>query len=62
MFDLNYPFFRPLWVRVTVVLVCLAWAVLEFATDAPFWGTLFAGLGIYCGWRFFLSSEDRSSN
>ncbi len=56
MFDLNHPFFRPLWVRVTVVLVCLGWAIFEFATGTPFWGTLFAGLGIYCGWQFFLSS------
>ena len=54
-FDLQVPFFRPLWRRVLVVVICLGWAVFEFATGATFWGMIFCAMGIYALWQFFLS-------
>ncbi|RVD37518.1 DUF3329 domain-containing protein, partial [Mesorhizobium sp. M4A.F.Ca.ET.020.02.1.1] len=32
MKDYEHPFFRPLWRRIAVVAVCLAWSVIEFAS------------------------------
>lgn len=58
MFNLSRePFFRPLWRRIAVVAVCLAWATFEFAGGAPFWGTLFAGIGLYAVWQLFFVYE-----
>ncbi|TIT56050.1 MAG: DUF3329 domain-containing protein, partial [Mesorhizobium sp.] len=37
MKDYEHPFFRPLWRRIAVVAVCLAWSVIEFASGTPFW-------------------------
>jgi len=51
--DYEHPFFRPLWRRVAVVVVCVAWAIFEFATGAPFWGTIAAGFAAYAIWQFF---------
>ncbi|WP_274426915.1 hypothetical protein [Chelativorans sp. YIM 93263] len=52
LFDLYHPFFRPLWRRVAVIVVCLGWGIFEFSMDEPFWGALFSGLGVYCAWVF----------
>lgn len=54
LFDLRHPFFRPLWRRVLVTVLCLAWAAVEFAGGAAFWGTLFAGIGALCVYEFFI--------
>jgi len=63
--DLQTDFFKPLWIRVAVVVVCLGWAVFEFTTGAVFWGMLFGGMGVYALWQFFLdnwpASEDANS-
>ena len=45
--DPDHPIFRPVWVRVLVVAVCLGWAVFEFVAGSPLWGMLFGALGVY---------------
>ena len=57
--DLNNPFFRPLWLRVLVVALCLGWALFEFVAASPFWGALFGAIGLYCGWHFFFNFHPR---
>lgn len=52
LFDFDHPSFKPLWVRVAVVVSCIAWGVFEFVTGAPFWGVLFTGIGAISAWRF----------
>lgn len=54
LFDMHEPFFRPIWRRITVTSICLLWAAFEFATGSPFWGVIFAALGLYAFWQFFL--------
>jgi hypothetical protein len=53
LFDLQVPFFAPLWRRVALVAVCLGWALLELAWGGPFWALIFAALGLYAAWQFF---------
>ena len=60
MFDLNHPFFRPLWRRVAVVAVCLGWAGFELATGSPLWAVIFGGLGLYAAWGFFFAFDPRT--
>ena len=61
-FDLDHVFFKPLWIRVLVSGTCLLWALVEFYSGSPFWGVLFAALGGYACWKFFLASLVRQSD
>jgi hypothetical protein len=55
--DTDHPFFRPLWIRILVVAICLGWAAFEFATASAFWGVLFLALGVYAAWGFFFDFD-----
>jgi hypothetical protein len=57
VFDLNHPFFIPLWRRVAVVAFAVGWGLFEFASGSPFWGTLFLGIGGYAFWGLFLAFD-----
>ncbi len=59
LFDFDHPFFRPAWLRIAIVVVCLGWAALEIATGAPGWAMLFGGVGVYAGYRFFFAFNPR---
>ncbi len=59
MFDLNHPFFRPLWRRVLVTAFCLGWAAFEAAMGNPVWAVITAAIGIYCGYGFFVTFDPR---
>jgi hypothetical protein len=53
--DSDVKFFRPLWIRVTVTAVCVAWFAAEaiFSRD-PLWLSI-TGIAIaYCVWNLFL--------
>lgn len=52
LFDVEIPFFLPLWRRVAVVTVAVCWGLLEISTGAIFWGMIFVGMGSIAGWRF----------
>lgn len=56
-FDLNSPFFIPLYRRVIVVVLALGWAGVELATGAPFWGMLFGAMGLYAAYGFFVTFD-----
>lgn len=62
LLDLNHPSFRPVWVRVAVVLVCFVWGLVELSTGAMLWAVIFLGLGAICAYRFatidYSMSED----
>ncbi len=62
LFDLQQPFFYPLWRRIAVVVLCLGWSVVEFSTAAPFWGIIFGGLGIFALWQFFFDNWPGAKN
>ena len=51
--DFNHPFFDHLWRRLAIIVVCLGWGVLEFYHDAPIWGIVLGGLGLYLIYGFF---------
>lgn len=55
LLDVQHPFFRPVWRRVAIVVLCLGWAAFEFMTASPFFGVLFGGIGVYCGYQFFFA-------
>ena len=55
LIDVQHSFFRPLWRRVAVVVICLGWAVYELATGSPFFAILFGAVGFYCVHQFFIA-------
>jgi hypothetical protein len=58
-FDLNDPFFRPLWIRVLIVAAAGGWGVFEFVSGQPFWGILFCAIGAYAFYGFFIAFDPR---
>ncbi|AWI82742.1 hypothetical protein CEW88_03095 [Alloyangia pacifica] len=60
MFDFSHPFFRPLWLRVAITLVCLGWGLLETQIGSPGWAVVFLGLGAICGYKLLLTYEPPS--
>ena len=57
--DTDHPMFRPLWVRVLIVAVCLAWALVEYRTGSELWAMLFLGLGVYAAYNFFIGFQPK---
>ena len=55
LIDPAHPIYRPLWVRLLIVGVCLGWAVFELIGGAPFWAVLFGALGVYAAWVLLLT-------
>ncbi|WP_439143102.1 hypothetical protein [Planktotalea sp.] len=50
--DLESAFYAPLWIRVTVTVVLVLWAVFELSQGAYIWALIFLAVGAVCGWRF----------
>lgn len=51
------PRYRPLWLRLLLVAICLGWAGVELWTGSQAFAALFAALGLYAGWRFFVTYD-----
>jgi hypothetical protein len=59
LFDLNDPFFRPLWLRIAIVAFSLGWGAFEFSAGAASWGLLFCGIGAYAFYGLFIAFDPR---
>ena len=55
LFDVDVPFFLPLWRRVVVVAIAVCWGLFEMSSGATFWGMIFVGMGAIAGWRFYIA-------
>jgi hypothetical protein len=53
-FDLQDPFFKPLWLRLLVVAICLGWAIFEALTGSTTWAVVFATAGLWSAYQFFV--------
>jgi hypothetical protein len=53
MKDHEHPFFRPLWRRILVVVICAAWAVFEYTMGSSGWALAALGFTAYAIWQFF---------
>lgn len=47
-------FFRPLWLRVAIVLACVGWAVVEWMHDQAGWALIAAAVAAYGAWSFLI--------
>lgn len=53
--DADHPWLQPLWVRVLLVGLCAAWAVFEFVSGSPGWGTMFGLMAAYGAWNYLIA-------
>ena len=53
-FNVQTPFFRPLWRRVVTTAACLAWTVVEVASGSVMWAIIFGATSLYLAWQFFV--------
>lgn len=58
LFELDIPFFLPMYRRVLAVIVPILWAFFEFSNSAYFWGLIFMGLGGIAAWKFYIADWD----
>ena len=59
-FDLQIPFFVPVWRRIALIGVCLGWGAFEFWTQTPLWGIIFVGLGALAAYQLFFAGWPKS--
>lgn len=66
MVDLKHSFFRPLWVRILVIVTVLGWGVFEYIQGNSGWAIIFSAIGIYAASGFFINfkslDDDVDSN
>jgi len=62
LFDFEHPYFRPVWVRILVVVICLGWGLLELSTGETFWAVLFLGVGLIAAWQFATIDYDKDAD
>lgn len=55
LFDVDVPFFLPVWRRFFVVGLAVFWGLFEISTGAIFWGMIFVGMGAIAAWRFYIA-------
>ncbi|MEM8978751.1 MAG: DUF3329 domain-containing protein [Pseudomonadota bacterium] len=51
-FDFSNPFYRPLGVRVGIVVVCAVWGFIELTRGQPYWALFFGAIAVFCAWKF----------
>jgi hypothetical protein len=58
-FDLQQPFYKPLWIRLLITALCLGWTVVELMGGNVFWAILFGSVGVYCVHQFFIAFDPK---
>lgn len=54
LFNVQHPFFIPLWRRVAITAITLIWAVVELSNGQPIWACIFGAAGLYLAYQFFV--------
>ncbi|WP_245515274.1 DUF3329 domain-containing protein [Rhizobium deserti] len=54
MIDANHPFYRPLWRRLMIPIVCLIWVCFELYAGGPIWAAMVGAVGLYATYKLFI--------
>lgn len=52
-------FFRPLWIRLAIVIACAGWAVLEWTSGETGWAMMAGAVAVYGVWSFLINYKPR---
>ena len=55
MREQDRKFFEPLWRRVAVIVLLLAWTAWEWSNGESLWGTIVGGLTAYFIWTYLIT-------
>jgi len=55
LIDPKHRFYRPFYVRIAIVAVCLGWAIVEATAGEPIWGIAVGAVGVYAAWMLLLN-------
>ncbi|MCY4459892.1 MAG: hypothetical protein OXC26_05755 [Albidovulum sp.] len=58
MFNLQTPFFVPVWRRALTTAICLVWTLFELLLGNPGWALIFGAVGGWCVYQFFVVWKD----
>ena len=56
-FNVQTPFFRPLWRRVVTTVACVGWTVFEVTSGSMMWAIIFGAASLYLAWEFFVAFD-----
>ena len=56
--DLRGPFFKPIWRRVLIALLFVAWTLIEYLNDNQGWALVAAAIGVYVIYAQFFDYDD----
>jgi hypothetical protein len=57
MIDPDHPFYKPLWRRVLIPVVCAAWVIFELVAGEPFWAVIVGAVGAYATYKLFIEKR-----
>jgi hypothetical protein len=57
LLDTDHPFFRPLWIRVAIVLFTAAWTAFEVWSGSLFWAGLVGLFTVLSFYGFFIDFD-----
>ncbi|MBO9098423.1 MULTISPECIES: hypothetical protein [unclassified Rhizobium] len=55
MIDPSHRFYRPIYVRIGIVALCLGWAIIEATFGEPIWSMAIGAVGAYAAWVLLLN-------
>lgn len=58
MFNLDHPFFLPVWRRYLTVAACTLWTGVELWVGEPFWAVIAGGFAAYTLWALVLRFDE----
>lgn len=61
LLDTDHAFFRPLPVRLGIVLFAFAWAAFEALLGETVWALAFFCIALYCAWALLLGYRKPSA-
>lgn len=50
----EHPFYRPLYVRVGIVITTVIWSIIEMYSGSPLWLTIAVGVCLFSIWTFLI--------
>ncbi|MEN3791393.1 hypothetical protein [Fulvimarina sp. MAC3] len=60
MFDTSSPWLRPLWRRLLITAITLAWGIFEAVNGNTFWALVFLGSGAWLAWSLIMTYEPKT--
>ncbi len=62
-FDVQSPMFRPLWLRLAIVVLTFGWAIFEGLAGNVMWAVVFGAAGVFLAYQFLaVFDPDQAGN